>query len=372
MSTIDKNVVEELMSRYSSFVESAKYRRYEDFYTPDYNGIMELSYNENPLGAGKLAKQAIKYHAEYSHVYPPICYYALIEKLASKLNVDQSNVIVTSGSVAAIQLAIYQYAERNDEIIYSKSSMPWYKWSVLGNCSIPIEIPLLPDMNHDLEGMLKAITPKTRLIVISNPHNPTGLYINEQTILDFIEKVPDNVIVLIDQAYYEYTESQETILINEINKRPNLILTRTFSKIYGLAGLRVGYAIANPEIIKGMKAKWLGSMPTIPSVSSFAALHALDDTEHLKKSRKFNKKTKNEIYQISEKQNIPILRSEANFVLINVGDSYQAEKIFQANSFRQTAGYFFGYPEWMRFSFPIKIEDFIEKLEKVLIDINQI
>ena len=80
------------------------------------------------------------------------------------------------------------------KLFIQKSSMPWYKWSVLGNCSIPIEIPLLPDMNHDLEGMLKAITSKTRVIVISNPHNPTGLYISEQMILNFIEKVPDNVI----------------------------------------------------------------------------------------------------------------------------------------------------------------------------------
>ena len=144
---------------------------------------------------------------------------------------------------------------------------------------------------------------------------------------------------------------QETILINEVNNRPNLILTRTFSKIYGLAGLRVGYAIANPEIIKGMKAKWLGSMPTIPSVSSFAAIHALDDIDHLRESKKFNVITKDEIYQIALEQEIQILKSEANFVLIKVGDSVKAEKLLHENGFRLTAGYFFGYPEWLRMSF---------------------
>jgi histidinol-phosphate aminotransferase len=365
MSIIDKNVVDELISRYSSFIESAKYRRYEDFYSPE-SDIMELSYNENPLGAGELAKEAIRYHAEFSHLYPPICYFALTEKLASKLNVNQDNIIVSSGSVAAIQLAVYQYAERNDEIIYSKSSMPWYKWSVLGNCSIPVEVPLLPDMNHDLEGILDAVSSKTRLIIISNPHNPTGLYINENILLEFINRVPNNVKVVIDQAYYEYTDLQEKILIDEINKRPNLILTRTFSKIHGLAGLRVGYAISTPEIIKGMKAKWLGSMPTIPSVSSFAAMHALDDVEHLAKSRKFNEEVKTEIYALAQLYNIPILKSEANFVLIKVGDSVKAEKIFQENGFRLTAGYFFGYPKWIRFSFNDINKGFITNLRKTI------
>ncbi len=365
MSTIDKSVIEELMAKYSSFGESAKYRRYEDFYTPDYNGIMELSYNENPLGAGDLAKQAIRYHSEYSHLYPPICYYALTEKLASKLNIKQENVIVSSGSVAAIQLAIYQYSERNDEIIYSKSSMPWYKWSVLGNCSIPVEVPLLPDMNHDLEGMLKAISSKTRLIIISNPHNPTSLYINENTLLEFINKVPENVLILIDQAYHEYTKLQENVLMEEINNRPNLILTRTFSKIHGLGGLRVGYGISNSEIIKGMKAKWLGSMPTIPSVSSFAAFHALDDIAHLEKSKQFNSRIKAEVYNLSQQHNIPILHSEANFVLIKVGDSYKAEKTFQDYGFRLTAGYFFGYAEWVRMSFHNDLLSFLAKLERI-------
>ena len=365
MSTIDKNIIDELMGKYSAFIESAKYRRHEDFYTPGNNGIMELSYNENPLGPGELAKQVIKYHAEYAHLYPPIGYFALIEKLADKLGVNQDNIIVSSGSVAAIQLAVYQNAVRGDEIIFSKSSMPWYKWSVLGNCSIPVEVPLLPDMNHDLEGILNAINNKTRLIILSNPHNPTGLYINERTMLNFIERVPENVIVLIDQAYYEYTMLQEKILINEINKRPNLILTRTFSKIYGLAGLRIGYAISNPEIIKAMKAKWLGSMPTITSISSFAAFHAIDDSEHLKRSVEFNNKTKATIEKIAKEYDIKVLKSEGNFVLIQVNDSYKAEKVFQENNFRLTAGYFFGYPEWLRFSFS-KTTYFQDKLRNTI------
>ena len=371
MSTIDKITVYELIGKYSSFIESAKYRRYEDFYSTESN-IIELSYNENPLGAGELAKQAIRYHADYSHLYPPICYYALIEKLALKLNVEQNNILVSSGSVAAIQLAVYQNAERGNEIIYSKSSMPWYRWSVLGNCSIPIEVPLLPDMNHDLEGILKAITSKTRLIIISNPHNPTGLYIKENVLIEFIDRVPENVLIIIDQAYYEYTELQECTLINEINKRPNLMLTRTFSKIYGLAGLRVGYGISNSEIIKGMKAKWLGSMPTIPSISNFVAMHALDDSDHINKSRLFNEKTKSQIYEIAKQFSIPILHSDANFILLKVGDSYKAENIFNNYGIKVSAGYFFGLPEWARMSFYIDTNIFTKKLNIIFETIKKI
>jgi histidinol-phosphate aminotransferase len=225
----------------------------------------------------------------------------------------------------------------------------------------------MEDMNHNLEAILDAINDKTKVIVISNPHNPTGLYIDEQKILNFIKQVPENVLVVIDQAYFEYTEKREQILINEINNFPNLLITRTFSKIYGLAGLRIGYGIAHKEIIDGLKAKWLGAMPSVTSLAVFAATKALDDIEHIEKSREFNTNIKNKFYNLFDKYNVPYLVSEANFVTFNVKDSKKYHHLFREHNIELTPGYFFGYPEWVRTSF-IKDSDLQVKRIKRIID----
>ena len=149
-----------------------------------------------------------------------------------------------------------------------------------------------------------------------------------------------------------------------INDVPNLMLTRTFSKIHGLAGLRVGYGIANPRIIEALKAKWLGSMPTITSISTYAAYHALSDTEHIINSRKFNEEMKQSIYDIAEKCGIKYLKSEANFILLNILNSIKNEKFFKENDMAFTAGYFFGYPEWARISFDKRKTELLNRLEK--------
>jgi histidinol-phosphate aminotransferase len=350
MSKIDDDHISSLVAHYNKFCNSVEYRREESFYSND-NKIIELSYNENPLGPGNLAIEAIKYHAEYAHLYPPIDYHVLIEKLSQKLNLKKENIVISAGSVAAIYLAVFQYANDGDEVIFSKSSMPWYKWSIIGNKSIPIEVPLLPDMNHDLEGILKSINDKTKVIILSNPHNPTGLYISESQLLDFYMQIPKNILLIVDQAYYEYQTTREILLIDLINKVPNLMLTRTFSKIHGLAGLRVGYGLANEKITASLKAKWLGSMPTISSISSFAALHALDDMDHLENSRNFNFQIKNELMSLADEYNIQFLKSEANFITLNIKDSLKNETLFVDEGIRFTPGYFYGYNEWGRFSF---------------------
>ncbi|MBI4645165.1 MAG: aminotransferase class I/II-fold pyridoxal phosphate-dependent enzyme [Bacteroidia bacterium] len=213
MSKITAKNINTLINAYQNFCDSVKYRSHEDFYTKD-NKIIELSYNENPLGPGEKARTAIKYYSQYAHLYPPIDYSILINKLSENLSLLPDNLIISAGSVAAIYLAVFQHANKGDKIIISKSSMPWYKWSILANNSIPVEVPLLPDMNHDLESILKSINNKTKIIILSNPHNPTGLYINEEMFLDFFKKIPENVLLILDQAYYEYQNNQEKIFID--------------------------------------------------------------------------------------------------------------------------------------------------------------
>ena len=362
MSIIPKEKIALLHETYSKFCKSVTFREGENFYI-DSPEIFELSYNENPLGAGELARNAMKYHSNYGHRYPPLGYTVLIDELSKRLNLTPENFIISAGSVSAVYLAVFQYTNPGDKVIYSKSSMPWYRWSVIGSNAIPIEIPLMNDMNHDLEGILASIDKDTKVIILSNPHNPTGLYINESEVKDFYDKLPENVLLILDQAYYEYQSNQENIFINLINDSPNLMLTRTFSKIHGLAGLRIGYGISNPNIIEALKAKWLGSMPTITSVSTYAAYEALHDDEHIKRSVDFNKGMKKDISSLAKKYGLSYLNSEANFVLLNIFDSVENVKFFQQNNMALTAGYFFGYPEWARISFDHRKSELLEKLE---------
>ena len=368
MGKICKENIERLNSDYKNFYEAVKYRREESFYSKE-NNTIELSYNENPLGAGELAREAIKFHSEFAHLYPPIGYVSFIEKLAGHLKVSSNNIALGPGSVAIINLAIFQFADNQDEVIYSKSSMPWYRWSTVGNNSIPIEVPLKEDMNHDLNSILSKINSRTKVIIISNPHNPTGLYYGEQTILDFLKEVPKDILVIIDQAYYEYTSQQEEILINEINNFPNLLLTRTFSKIHGLAGLRIGYGISNDSVISALKAKWLGSMPSISSIAVFAAYHALEDHVHISKSFKFNREIKGRFYNLFELTNTKYLESASNFVTFYVNDSKKYHNLFKQYNIELTPGYFFGYNEWVRTSFSNN-DNLIKNIDIILKKIN--
>jgi histidinol-phosphate aminotransferase len=243
--------------------------------------------------------------------------------------------------------------------------MPWYYWSVIANKAVDVQIPLSPDMNHDLERIIESINAKTKVIILSNPHNPTGLYINENTLLDFFKQIPENVLLIIDQAYYEYQTMQETILKELIPSRNNLLLVRTFSKIHGLAGLRIGYGMSNSNIIKALKAKWLGTMPTVSSIGTFAAIHALDDIEHQQKSHQFNLQAKQTVKNLANEHGIEVLDSEANFITIKIMDSLRKESLFTNEGIRLTTGAFFGYNEWMRMSFNNDIDLLQLKLKQI-------
>ena len=370
MAQINKENIDLLCSRYENFSKSARYRYDEDFYVENNNGIIELSYNENPLGPGILAQNAIVRLAKYAHLYPPIDYTLLAEKIVQKQDLLPENVFIAPGAVSVIYHAVAQFTNEGDEVIFSKSSMPWYHWSVVASKAVDVQAPLLPDMNHDLERIADSINNRTKVIILSNPHNPTGLYIDEDRLSEFFKRIPDNVLLIIDQAYYEYQTKQETILKNLIATRNNLLLLRTFSKIHGLAGLRIGYGMSNPELIKALKAKWLGTMPPVSSIGTFAAIHALDDAGHIEKSYQFNLQAKQKIKNLADEYEIETLNSEANFITIKVMDSLGKEPLFKNEGIRLTTGAFFGYNEWMRMSFCKDISILKSKLDNIFLSLK--
>jgi histidinol-phosphate aminotransferase len=182
---------------------------------------------------------------------------------------------------------------------------------------------------------------------------------------DFFRQIPEDVLLIIDQAYYEYQTKQETILKDLILSKNNLLLVRTFSKIHGLAGLRIGYGISNPEVIKALKAKWLGMLPPVSSIGTFAAIHALEDVEHLQKSYLFNLQAKQMVKNLANEYGIEALESEANFITIKVMDSLGKEPLFINEGIRLTTGAFFGYNEWIRMSFNNDLDLLNHKLQKI-------
>jgi histidinol-phosphate aminotransferase len=369
MSVLRPEIVAELNDSYTRFVESVRFREGEDFYRHDFP-VLELSYNENPLGPGKLAQDVLRRHVEFAHRYPPLGYTILIDELARRLALGAENVVVTAGSVTAIYLAVSQWADPGDEVVFSKSSIPWYRWSTLANKSVPVPVPLKNDMGHDLGGLAARVNDRTKVVIISNPHNPTGQYLPEEELRAFHARLPENVLLIVDQAYYEYQTRQEDVLLRLVTQVPNLMLTRTFSKIHGLAGLRVGYGIANADVIKGIRAHWLAFMPAIASVSAYAAQHALLDEGHLKESIRFNKCVKEAMYRLTASAGLMCLESEANFVAVNIKDSRVNEELFHQNGLAFTPGYFFGYPEWARISFDRREDEMLAKLSRTFAQIQ--
>lgn len=364
MEKTDPKIVAQLNSDYTNFVNSVMFREGEDFYREG-NSIFELSYNENPLGCGSKAREVLVKHADFSHRYPPLGYSVLIEEIARHWDISTENILVTPGSVAAIYLTMAQYSNTGDKVLYSKSSIPWYRWSAASSGSTTVEVPLSSNMGHDLSAFLRAIDETTSVVVISNPHNPTGIYIQESDLVRFLRQIPESTLLIIDQAYYEYQSKQERLLIDIVNETTNLLITRTFSKIHGLAGLRIGYSISNNEIRQAIRSKWLGFMPSIGSAACFAAYQALLDEKHVLESKEFNLRSKNSIYSIARKYGLQYIESEVNFVLVNIYDSKINQQFFIENDIAFTPGLFFGYPEWARISFDVRLTELVDKLDSV-------
>jgi len=349
MKLLDKHI-ENLYSDFLLFVEATKYREEENFYTSNYNNIIELSYNENPFGASPKAMEALTYFKDYINLYPPVGYTLLRSTIATGLEINESEIVIGNGSLGIINSAIRLFAEKGDNVVFSKSSIPMYKWAIMSNGSIPVIIPLQGDYNHNLQGLLNAINDKTKVIIVDNPHNPTGLYIEPKTILDFIKKIPETIFVIIDQAYIEYADDYiNEAIIKSFNQFPNLLITRTFSKVHALAGLRVGYGISNKKLIEKLWAENLGNVGGVSLLSSFVANAAMKDSIHVHECISKNKTCIDELKEQFKRFYETVLNSSANFICVKT----ESSKIFLnqiPSNIKVTSGVTFGYDELTRMS----------------------
>jgi histidinol-phosphate aminotransferase len=310
--------------------------------------IVKLASNENPLGPSPKAVQAMHAALENAHLYPDGSGFCLCKAIAAKLGLAPENIILGNGSNEALEFLGHAFleVERQDEVIASEYAFVVYKLIATSFGARMIEVPS-PDFQQDLEAMLEAVTPRTRLIFIPNPNNPTGNLVSQPTIDSFVSRVPEQVIVVFDEAYFEFLDDPPDTL-QFVREGRNVIVLRTFSKIHGLAGLRIGYAVARPDVIEVLHRT---RQPfNVNSIAQAGALAALQDDAHLRETKRVVDEGRAYLQEQFAEMKISFLPGVANFVMANVSDGCAVfEKLLRQKIIvRPLKGY--GLPEWVRIS----------------------
>jgi histidinol-phosphate aminotransferase len=278
--------------------------------------VVKLASNENPLGPSPRALLAISRALSKVNRYPDGSCFYLRRRLSKKLKVKPGNIIFGNGSDEIIDIIIKTFSVPEDEVITSESTFLEYKIIAQQNGRKVRTVPL-KDFRYDLERIKENIGPKTRVIFIANPNNPTGTYVNRSAVDKFLNSLPADIVVVFDEAYLEFANSKDFPLsLNYFRQGKNVIILRTFSKIYGLAGLRIGYGIAREEFIRYLER---ARQPfNVNSLAQEAALAALDDTIFIRKAKKAASDGKQYLYGELDSLKINYLPSAANFILINL------------------------------------------------------
>lgn len=284
--------------------------------------IIKLASNENPLGPSPLAVQFAQQAATEVAVYPRTGL-TLRNALANYLSVDLDNVIVGAGSEGVILHTLRAYLQAGDEAITAEGTfIGFYVIASAMNLSLKT-VPLREDMAYDLPAMLKAVTPKTKLIYIANPNNPTGVAISRSEWHAFLEALPEGILVMMDEAYFEYARDLWDEYPDSLQDRHDQVITlRTFSKIYGLAGIRIGYGVAHPDVIANvLKVK----LPFEPSwTAECAGMGAIEDVDFLNRTLKTNREGMARLNHLLDELGLKHTNSVANFVLVVLENAERA------------------------------------------------
>ncbi|AWH77902.1 TPA: histidinol-phosphate transaminase [Clostridioides difficile] len=279
--------------------------------------IIKLASNENPLGPSPKAMETMIEMLKQGQLYPEPEANELRRKLAEKLDLKPENFIVANGADNVITLIGEAFINRGDEVIYCNPTFPSYRTATIKNEGIPVEVPLTEDYKYDLQGILDRITDKTKLICVCNPNNPTGTIVDDKELEEFLKKVPENIITILDEAYIEFlTVPNYVDGLKYVRENYNVIVTRTFSKIYGLAGLRVGYGIAKDEIIRTLFT--VKEPFSANRVAISGATAALDDEEFIKETYELNRVGMAYFKEEFTKMGFDVVDSQSNFLYVDM------------------------------------------------------
>lgn len=308
--------------------------------------IIKLASNENPLGPSPKARQAMIDTIERAHFYPDGGGYYLREAIAEHVGLSMAHVILGNGSNEIIEFLGHAYLQPGDEVVVAKHSFAVYRLMAQLFGARTVDVPD-PDFIADLDGMLAAITPKTKEVFIANPNNPTGTMVFQEDIDRFMERVPEHVMVVFDEAYYEFLDEPPDVL-KYVRAGRNVVVLRTFSKIQGLANLRIGYGLAAPEIVEVLQK---ARQPfNANGIAQAGALAGLRDRKHMDETRRVTHEGRSFLQSEFLDMGLEFVPSHANFVLVRVGDG---KKVFDALLRRGIivrAMGSYGLPEWIRVS----------------------
>jgi len=334
---------------------------------------IKLASNENPLGASPLAQEAIRDATDAVHFYPDGGAFYLKQGLSSHLDVEPAEILVANGSNEAIELIVRTFGSDGARAVVSAHSFVIYKLASLAARVAVDEVPMKDDLHFDLEAMAAAVTPSTRFVFLANPNNPTGTYFGQEALESFLDAVPDDVIVVLDEAYFEFVDAADYpdgIALR--GHHPNLVILRTFSKCYGLAGLRLGYGVlpaALNDYIERVRAPFNTNL-----IAQRACLAALGDTEFVKQSVAHTIRAREQLAEGVRSLGLRAVPSVTNFVLVEL--PIPASTVFEALLHkgvivRPMAGY--GLPNHVRISVGLEeeIDECIEALGAVLAEHDQ-
>lgn len=329
--------------------------------------VIKLASNENPLGCSPLAKKAVMDLLENPALYPDGNCTELRNELSKIFGLAPNQFVFGAGSNEIISFIAQIFINAGDESIMPAPSFLWYEIAVTTMDGVVIEVPL-KDHKHDLAAMKAKITDKTRVIWLCNPNNPSGTIFTTEELIGFLKDVPENIVVVLDEAYNEFvTDENYPQTIPLLESYPNLILLRTFSKVYGLASLRVGYAITSEEI-----AGYLNRVRppfNVNTLAQAAALASLRDPDFKTRSHESNKSGKQFLYESFNRLGLDYIPTETNFIMVDVGmDGMEVfRKLLQKGVIiRFDKG--FRMPHWIRVTIgtPEENEIFVQALEEVL------
>jgi len=291
--------------------------------------IVKLASNENALGMSPLAVEAMKKAAAGVNRYPDGAAWDLKGKLSERLKVGRENIVLGNGSNEILELLAQLLLTEGDETLYAWPAFVVYRLATLAHGGRGVEVPLDRDLKHDLDAMSKALSHRTRIIYVANPNNPTGTYVGRDELEEFMEKVPEEVPFVLDEAYFEFAMHRNDFPdgMEYFRQGRPVVVVRTFSKAHGLAGLRVGYAVM-PEPLANLLNR-IRQPFNVNSIAQAAAVAALEDEHFVRRSLDHNRNELGRIRDAVEKMGLTVTPSYTNFILIDLGGR-SGQEVYEA------------------------------------------
>ena len=326
-----------------------------------------MATNENPLGVSPKAVEAIKAESGKVNRYPqgPCTY--LKRKMASRLGIEEQMILFSNGADNCLRIIGSTFLDPGDEVIVAHPAFPVYRIVARVMGAVPVEVPL-DNHTHDLPAMAERIGPKTKMVFVCNPNNPTGTIVGRKQLGAFVEALPDHVVLILDEAYFEFVEDEDyPNALDYIREGRNVVGLRTFSKLYGIAGLRIGYTLASPELTAVMER--VREPFPVSRVAEAAALAALDDEEFKNRVLANNEQSKRLFYRSFDKMGLSYAKTHTNFMFVDLGtDAKEAAQALLERGYLIRPGTPWRHPSFVRITFGTMEENrgFLDALTAVL------